>query len=312
MAEREGDLSDREVAREIRRQVDQAGGTLEVGVRELRDGFGRSTLTRRARTEIADALTEVGIAADPPLDAVRLDDRVRLVALESARPPRMEESAPAASAGWFSDPEDVRLVRYWDGSSWTDHRRVASAASPIYPPRTPTLNLWRRFRVWPSWVQWSAATLLLLLVVGALLGEEPSDERSSDDGPPPAEQAVAPSDSTADREADAAVERERARERKRAKARKRARERAREKARERERRRERRREEERQRREREARPPSPAPEEEPAGDCDPSYNPCVPSYPPDLDCDEVDGPVTVTGGDPHRLDADNDGEGCEP
>lgn len=43
--------------------------------------------------------------------------------------------------------------------------------------------------------------------------------------------------------------------------------------------------------------------------CAPGYSPCIPPYPPDLDCPDV-GPVTVTGSDPHGLDADNDGVAC--
>ena len=47
-------------------------------------------------------------------------------------------------------------------------------------------------------------------------------------------------------------------------------------------------------------------------DCEPGYDPCVPPYPPDVDCPDVDGPVKVTGSDPHGLDGyDNDGVGCE-
>ena len=37
----------------------------------------------------------------------------------------------------------------------------------------------------------------------------------------------------------------------------------------------------------------------------------LPPPPPDLDCSDVSGPVRVGRGDPHRLDADGDGEGCE-
>lgn len=66
--------------------------------------------------------------------------------------------------------------------------------------------------------------------------------------------------------------------------------------------------------------PKPAPEpEEPrgfadtgddkGGSCEPGYDPCVPRYPPDLDCADV-GPVTVTGSDPHGLDGDGDGVAC--
>jgi hypothetical protein len=45
--------------------------------------------------------------------------------------------------------------------------------------------------------------------------------------------------------------------------------------------------------------------------CEPGYQPCVPLYPPDVDCADVNGPIHVTGSDPHGLDADGDGWGCE-
>jgi hypothetical protein len=48
-----------------------------------------------------------------------------------------------------------------------------------------------------------------------------------------------------------------------------------------------------------------------SSDCEPGYDPCVPPYPPDVDCSDISGPVTVTGSDPHRLDADGNGIGCE-
>jgi micrococcal nuclease len=48
------------------------------------------------------------------------------------------------------------------------------------------------------------------------------------------------------------------------------------------------------------------------GACDPSYRgACIPAPPPDLDCGQVDGPVAVVGPDPHRLDGNDDGVGCE-
>ena len=50
--------------------------------------------------------------------------------------------------------------------------------------------------------------------------------------------------------------------------------------------------------------------------CDPSYaGACVPPPPPDLDCADIRNmgiaPVRVVGSDPHRLDGDGDGWGCE-
>ena len=52
------------------------------------------------------------------------------------------------------------------------------------------------------------------------------------------------------------------------------------------------------------------------GRCDPNYTGgCVPRYPPDVDCADVRAlgiaPVRVVGRDPHRLDGDDDGFGCE-
>lgn len=46
--------------------------------------------------------------------------------------------------------------------------------------------------------------------------------------------------------------------------------------------------------------------------CDPNYSPCVPKYPPDLDCGDIGHPVAVIGSsDPHGFDRDGDGAGCE-
>src|SRR4029453_750535 len=56
--------------------------------------------------------------------------------------------------------------------------------------------------------------------------------------------------------------------------------------------------------------PAPVPQD----DCDPAYpDDCLPSSPPDLDCADVGHRVTVdhSYGDPHRLDADRDGIGCD-
>lgn len=53
------------------------------------------------------------------------------------------------------------------------------------------------------------------------------------------------------------------------------------------------------------------------GACDPNYaGACVPPYPPDVDCPDLRRlglalPVRVIGSDPHRLDGDHDGWGCE-
>jgi micrococcal nuclease len=61
-------------------------------------------------------------------------------------------------------------------------------------------------------------------------------------------------------------------------------------------------------------PPTKSPP--PSGKCDPSYaGVCIPPPPPDLDCADIRArwpvPVRVVGSDPHRLDGDDDGLGCE-
>lgn len=58
-----------------------------------------------------------------------------------------------------------------------------------------------------------------------------------------------------------------------------------------------------------AAPPTQAPPP-PSGNCVPGYSPCVPAG-PDLDCPDLEGPISVTGADPFRLDADGDGTACE-
>ena len=57
--------------------------------------------------------------------------------------------------------------------------------------------------------------------------------------------------------------------------------------------------------------PKRTPQAAPAGNCAPGYSPCIPPYPPDLNCADVDGPIRVTGSDPHGLDGDGDGVACE-
>jgi hypothetical protein len=61
-------------------------------------------------------------------------------------------------------------------------------------------------------------------------------------------------------------------------------------------------------------PPTTEPAPPPQSNCDPAYpNDCLPSPPPDLDCADIGHRVEVDHqyGDPHRLDADGDGIGCD-
>jgi endonuclease YncB( thermonuclease family) len=48
--------------------------------------------------------------------------------------------------------------------------------------------------------------------------------------------------------------------------------------------------------------------------CDPNYRGCIPAYPPDLDCTDIEklglAPIRVIGKDVHKFDGDGDGIGC--
>ena len=54
-----------------------------------------------------------------------------------------------------------------------------------------------------------------------------------------------------------------------------------------------------------------SPPDSSATGCASGYDPCIPYFPPDLDCADVDGPIAVTGSDPHGLDAEGDRIACE-
>ena len=43
-------------------------------------------------------------------------------------------TGPRAPAGWYPDPSDANVVRYWDGTAWTD---LAAAPSPPLPVNQP-------------------------------------------------------------------------------------------------------------------------------------------------------------------------------
>ncbi|WP_410614214.1 DUF2510 domain-containing protein [Amycolatopsis sp. lyj-109] len=54
-------------------------------------------------------------------------------------------TTPARAPGWFTDPLDERLTRYWDGRRWTFHtadrpRAVQRAEAPKPPEAPPALR----------------------------------------------------------------------------------------------------------------------------------------------------------------------------
>jgi hypothetical protein len=45
---------------------------------------------------------------------------------------------PQAPANWYQDPSDPEKERYWDGTTWTGHKRTTPARQPAAPaPRQP-------------------------------------------------------------------------------------------------------------------------------------------------------------------------------
>jgi hypothetical protein len=54
-------------------------------------------------------------------------------------------------AGWFADPADHRMQRYWGGKNWTDHVRYADANSqPISQAPAPTTPLHNDYESIPT------------------------------------------------------------------------------------------------------------------------------------------------------------------
>lgn len=138
---------------------------------------------------------------------------------------------------------------------------------------------------------------VLAIVVLALVAALPACGDDTEQGTtrPAAEQSQKPA-----RRAPATAQQERARERRAARARRRAEAQRRAEARERRR---------LVRAQQRALARS-EPENAPGDDCAEGYDPCVPPYPPDVDCEELSGPYRVSPPDPHKLDPDGNGKAC--
>ena len=101
-------------------------------------------------------------------------------------------TGPRAPAGWYPDPSDANVVRYWDGTTWTDLAAAPSPPLPIRPsavqPEQPPPVV--RKSTTPTWAKVALASLATLVVVGLIafaigsitdpaapFGEQPRDER---------------------------------------------------------------------------------------------------------------------------------------
>jgi hypothetical protein len=187
-------------------------------------------------------------------------------------------------AGWYPDPRDPSQDRYWDGERWTAQTR-----------RRQGEGFAQAYRRLPTWAQWGIPVIAVLLIIGIATGDEGSDVGTS--SRQQTEQMDRLREKLQRQQAKVRAEQQRARQAIR--ARKLARTRARRA---------------RQAAAAEVETETRAMEEtieETSPGCDPNYSGCVPPYPPDLDCGEISGSVAVYGPDPHGLDADGDGSGCE-
>lgn len=75
-----------------------------------------------------------------------------------------EQGGPPSrpAAGWMVDPHDPGMLRYWDGSAWTEHRTPGPRQSPTMAAASaePTESIWTR--------EWSRKTWSRVLVYGVL------------------------------------------------------------------------------------------------------------------------------------------------
>lgn len=187
-------------------------------------------------------------------------------------------------AGWYPDPRDPSRDRYWDGERWTQQTRKRQGEGFV-----------KAYRRLPNWAQWGIPIVAVLLIIG--IATEGDDSTQDTPSKQRAEQVNRLQEKLARQQAKVRVERQRAKQAIRAKKVGQARA---------------------QRTRRRAAVKTAVetraieePVEESSSECDPNYSGCVPPYPPDIDCDEISGSVAVYGSDPHGLDADGDGSGCE-
>lgn len=76
-------------------------------------------------------------------------------------------TTPPTPPGWYPDPNDAGSQRYWDGSTWTDHRSPDS--QPAAPPSAPDNR-----RLLTGYLAACGALLLVLIlavVYGAFLND---------------------------------------------------------------------------------------------------------------------------------------------
>ncbi len=76
------------------------------------------------------------------------------------------EPPAAPAAGWYADPEDAHALRFWNGTSWTEHR--AQATQPWAPPVVETGQKSRDPRYYRPARTVGMVTWVLCAVIAAL------------------------------------------------------------------------------------------------------------------------------------------------
>lgn len=79
-------------------------------------------------------------------------------------------SESPAPAGWYADPQMANTQRYWDGSSWTDHRAPLTQAATS-PGPGPAAN---------GVITFGVLCAIFLPIVGFIIGLTQINKRGSD------------------------------------------------------------------------------------------------------------------------------------
>ncbi len=71
--------------------------------------------------------------------------------------------------GWYPDPQNAQLVRFWDGAQWTDQLRPAFGPAPVSPYAAPAASgpqtLWQQNKL--SGITMIVSVIYVLLAVEA-------------------------------------------------------------------------------------------------------------------------------------------------
>lgn len=99
-------------------------------------------------------------------------------------------ATPARRAEWLSDPDDVELIRYWDGQRWTEY-------TLLKPSGWDAAGAGRRRARWQRrWIAAPALVMALLVAVALVNGQQDTsssnNEAGSSDLPTPVSEPTAP------------------------------------------------------------------------------------------------------------------------